>query len=401
MPKISIVTPFLNGLDLIPDYTHATQGAEVIAVDNGSTPDVTAALAPFTVIRNEENRGFAGANNQGYAQATGDIIIFLNSDIAGDPTWLAAVAADVKDGALYGPSLAAQLVYGEVWEYLEGWCIAATKATWERLRIRPDYPAPAGYEGAAITMDWGGPWDALSYPGPYWEDNALCLAARQCGIALVQTAWNIQHKGGRSAGPLAKWGESFEANRATFARALQPIAQAKREMSGLAYTAYQQQRATESDIQHHLDLLFSKARGNVVELGTRSGVSTSAFLAGVELRGGTVISIDTNPACANVAAGHPQWSFIQGSSTDVLTANKITQPIDVLLIDTIHTTEQVTAELSIWASRMAPGGTMFFHDIETFPGVRKAVETFVARTGWQATYVRPCNGMAMVEVPND
>ena len=51
---------------------------------------------------------------------------------------------------------------------------------------------------------------------------------------------------------------------------------------------YQQHLATPSDIQHHLGLLFSLARGNVLELGTRSGVSTAALLAGVERQGGRV-----------------------------------------------------------------------------------------------------------------
>jgi glycosyltransferase involved in cell wall biosynthesis len=84
--------------------------------------------------RNETNLGFAAANNQGYAHASGDVIIFLNSDVAGDAAWLKLVADDVKDGALYGPSLAQQFVGGRWLPYLEGWCIAATRATWERLR---------------------------------------------------------------------------------------------------------------------------------------------------------------------------------------------------------------------------------------------------------------------------
>lgn len=202
---ISIITPFHNGLDLLPDYEQATLGAELIIVDNASDAPTAEALRSLpsergTVIRNETNRGFAAANNQGYAQAHGDIIVFLNSDIAGDPAWLTLVADDVKDGALYGPALGQQLVYGRWLPYLEGWCIAATRATWERL-------------GAL----WHGPWDALAYPGPYWEDNDLCFRAAQQGIALHQTHWPIQHKGGRTAGALVNHAETFEANRATFA----------------------------------------------------------------------------------------------------------------------------------------------------------------------------------------
>lgn len=215
--KISIVTPFLNGLDLLPDYEQATMGAELILIDNGSEPETAQALASLPpergkVIRNETNLGFAAANNQGYARATGDIIVFLNSDVAGDPSWLKLVADDVQDGALYGPSVQRQLVYGIWLPYVEGWCIAATRATWERL-CEPQ---------RTRSMDCG-PWDAYKYPGPYWEDTDLCFRALEQNISLVPTAWPIQHKGGRSAGPIVKHGDTFERNRATFAARVRPV----------------------------------------------------------------------------------------------------------------------------------------------------------------------------------
>jgi glycosyltransferase involved in cell wall biosynthesis len=257
MPNISIVTPFMNGIDLLPDYIAATIGAELIFVDNGSDEEMAAALQELPpdrgcVIRNETNLGFAAASNQGYAKATGDIIVFLNSDIAGDPSWLKLVADDVKDGALYGPSLGVQLVYGLRIPYIEGWCIAATRQTWERLteqlcvlplpiihnehdlsgdalaraqqEIRDFYAsgrriAPLISHNTSIEWIGGepeGPWDAHAYPGPYWEDNDLCLRALQLDIALTPTQWPIQHKGGRTAGALVKHGQTFEDNRATF-----------------------------------------------------------------------------------------------------------------------------------------------------------------------------------------
>jgi glycosyltransferase involved in cell wall biosynthesis len=137
--SISIITPWSGSTaDLLTDYDAATVGAELIIIDNASDAPTAEALQTLPpergrVLRNETNTGFAAANNQGYAQASGDIIIFLNSDIAGDPTWLKHVADDVQDGALYGPALNQQLVGGRWLPYLEGWCVAATKATWERL----------------------------------------------------------------------------------------------------------------------------------------------------------------------------------------------------------------------------------------------------------------------------
>ncbi len=218
---ISIVTPFLNGLDLLPDFEHVTMGAELILIDNGSDKETAEALASLPpergkVIRNETNIGFAAANNQGYAHASGDIIVFLNSDIAGDPAWLKLVSDDVRDGALYGPSVQRQLVYGLWLPYIEGWCVAATRKTWDRLHT---FDGPASFH----TNSQGGPWDYIAYPGPYWEDNDLCFRAVDQGINLVMTGWPIQHKGGRSAGPLVAHGATFEANRATFAERVRPV----------------------------------------------------------------------------------------------------------------------------------------------------------------------------------
>lgn len=401
------MTPFLNGADLLPDYEQATLGAELIIVDNGSDEPTATALQSLPpergrVLRNETNAGFAGANNQGYAVATGDVIVFLNSDIAGDAAWLQAVAEDVKGGALYGPSLAQQLVGGRWLPYLEGWCIAATRATWEQIRIDPQRDVDAATRGYGVfpSVGWRGPWDALAYSGPYWEDNDLCFRALQAGIALIQTTWAIQHKGGRTAGALAKHAHSLEANRATFAQRV--LATEAPAAATPAWHAYQQHVHTASDIQHHLPLLYSLARGNVLELGTRGGVSTAALLAGVEMHGGKVVSVDIDPACANVAAGHPLWAFWHGSSMDASMAQDIVTyngAFDLILIDTEHTMEQAQAELALWGPHVKPGGHICMHDPETFPGVRRAAYEFAAAQGWGITIVIPCNGMAVLVRP--
>ena len=167
------------------------------------------------------------------------------------------------------------------------------------------------------------------------------------------------------------------------------------------YKRYQLACATQSDIQHHLGLLFSLARGNVLELGTRGGVSTVALLAGVELHGGHVWSVDIED-CSGVLPSHPQWTFLQGDSRDPgLVGKNVKVEYSLILIDTEHTLEMATAELALWGSRLAPGGSICMHDIETFPGVRRAAREFAERVGWPITYVLPCHGMAVIERPND
>jgi predicted O-methyltransferase YrrM len=164
-----------------------------------------------------------------------------------------------------------------------------------------------------------------------------------------------------------------------------------------AKQAYLYHLGNPSDIRDHLPTLYSYARGVVVELGTRGGVSTAALLAGVERRGGTVTSIDVED-CSQHFAGHPMWNFVQGNSTDpgVAPTKRI---IDVLFIDTEHTDAQLSAELKLWAPLVKPGGVIICHDTETFPGVRAALDRYCKAQGWQPTYVLPCHGLGIVEVP--
>ncbi len=166
------------------------------------------------------------------------------------------------------------------------------------------------------------------------------------------------------------------------------------------FARYQQHLATQSDIQHHLPLLFSLAHGNVLELGTRSGVSTAALLAGVERSGGHVWSIDVED-CSSVAQGHAQWTFVQGDSRDPdLTAQKTgNEPFDLILVDTFHAYEVAQAELALWGPHLACGGTILMHDTETFPGVRRAAQEFADAHGWPITFVLPCHGMAVITRP--
>ena len=82
-------------LDTLSALTRAWDGTrdELFLVDNGSSdnsPERVASVFPQTVIiRNRCNNGFARANNQAIARATGEFILLLNSD--------ASVAVDVLD----------------------------------------------------------------------------------------------------------------------------------------------------------------------------------------------------------------------------------------------------------------------------------------------------------------
>ncbi len=113
-PRLSVLVPLFNCLPLTqamlaslratlpPGLTH-----EIILVDDGSTdgtrewldalgaPDARddAPGAPFRVLRNERNLGFAVTNNRAAALARGELLALLNNDLLLLPRWLEPMLA--------------------------------------------------------------------------------------------------------------------------------------------------------------------------------------------------------------------------------------------------------------------------------------------------------------------
>lgn len=104
MPKFSIVIPVCNNLDLTQKCLQTikanTTDYELIIVDNGSVP---AYSGPGRVIRNEDNKGFPVAVNQGLKEAKGEILVILNNDVLVPPFWLDNLAEHLKTYDLVGP----------------------------------------------------------------------------------------------------------------------------------------------------------------------------------------------------------------------------------------------------------------------------------------------------------
>ncbi len=80
---------------------------EVIVWDNGSSPEVSAALDRLAgdgvqVLHSEENHGFALGNNLALAHATGDVVVFLNNDTTVQPGWLTPLRDALEDDDVLG-----------------------------------------------------------------------------------------------------------------------------------------------------------------------------------------------------------------------------------------------------------------------------------------------------------
>ena len=160
-----------------------------------------------------------------------------------------------------------------------------------------------------------------------------------------------------------------------------------------ARAKYEYHLAHWSDMQDHLPRLYAAARGNCLEIGVRSGVSTSALLAGIEQRGGHLYSMDINDC--RVFDGHPDWTFMQLDSI----VGKAELPLkewELAFIDGDHSYEGALSDLNRFGIRAK---RIFVHDTDApdFPDVRKAVEEFVKLTKRKVTYHSGSYGMAEIQ----
>jgi tetratricopeptide (TPR) repeat protein len=232
-PQISIITPWLDHPEFIADYERATQGVgvEVIVIDNASASANALALRQMVerlggkYLRNEENRWFSAANNQGMAAASGQIILFLNNDISATDGWLGKVRADIGERELSGPTLRTTQVEEFSVSYLEGWCIAAARQTWDEL----------------------GGWNEQAFQMPYGEDVELSLRARRMGLELKQANWPVAHKVNGTSYEMLAVGEGIKSNVRLLASMLKgeaaPIAPVPEPTPGYPLTREQYLRA--------------------------------------------------------------------------------------------------------------------------------------------------------------
>jgi cephalosporin hydroxylase len=167
--------------------------------------------------------------------------------------------------------------------------------------------------------------------------------------------------------------------------------------------------ATPSDIQNHLPrfvaLVTILDAKHVIELGSRSGVSTVAWLYGLAGTGGRLTSVDLDEA-PNIGQ-HDHWTHIQGSDLDPDIIDQLDMA-DIVFIDTSHLYEHTVQELNIYRHLVRSGGVLVLHDtmLPTPEGapprplypVRVAIEEFVAENGYVWHNYPDSWGLAVIKV---
>ncbi len=105
MSKISIIIPVYNHARELPRalqsiFNQTFKDLEVIVVDDGSTDDLSSALAGFQdriKVISQENRGAAAARNAGARLAGGEYIIFWDADVVAQPAMLQKMARILEE----------------------------------------------------------------------------------------------------------------------------------------------------------------------------------------------------------------------------------------------------------------------------------------------------------------
>lgn len=167
---------------------------------------------------------------------------------------------------------------------------------------------------------------------------------------------------------------------------------------------------TPSDINEHLlwfvDCVRMLNAEHVIELGSRSGVSTLAWLYALRANGGRLTTVDLD--IAPQIGTWPNWEHIQGNDEDPDVLAQLV-PADIVFLDTSHLYAETCRELNLYRWLVKPGGVLICHDsaVERFfeapdsepPfSVRKAIAEFIDDTGFDMFEFGHCNGLTVIKV---
>ena len=215
-PSLSIVIPTTGAADVDACLESLSRDGypvvEVVVVDNASSRSLlylSERHPRVQMIRNDENRGFVGACNQGAEISTGDVILFLNDDTVVEQGALRALVDALVDHPTWGACQAKLLLMDDPTRLdtagsfmtMTGFLVHRGAYESESEYVRSDEVFAA--KGAALIA-WRRALDEVGLFDPdffaYFEDSDLCwrlwVAGWEVGFAADA---RIRHRLGTTA----------------------------------------------------------------------------------------------------------------------------------------------------------------------------------------------------------
>lgn len=195
--KISIVIPNRNGAALLkknlPSVIAAAKGGEIIVVDDASTDNSVNFLQnefpSVRVVCKAHHDGYASTVNVGVKEATGAVVVLLNSDVRPEKGFLDPLVKHFSDPSIFAVGCMEKSLEGEK-TVLRG----RGEAKWEKgffihWRGEVDKATTAWVSGGSSAFRKS-IWEKLGgmdtvYDPFYWEDIDLSYRARKAGYKIL------------------------------------------------------------------------------------------------------------------------------------------------------------------------------------------------------------------------
>lgn len=178
MSKVSIIIPTYNEEKIIKRcllslLEQTVDDVEIIVVDDGSTDNTLSILTEFKdqysniKIMSQQHRGPGIARNLGASEASGEILVFVDSDMTFAPIFLEYLIKPIVNGIVKGTFSRDELVsnneniWSVCWGINEGWEMGKRHSSNHpetqkvfRAILKSEFDKVKGFDATGYTDDW-------------------------------------------------------------------------------------------------------------------------------------------------------------------------------------------------------------------------------------------------------